>query len=301
MTIRSGRGDDFTTLVVNTTKCTRCGSCVKVCKADVLKREHGAITISHGRSYGCVGCAHCAAVCPHGCLKLKGRGLSENSLIELPQENPPSFESMYALALARRSLHEFEEREVPVEAIEKILAFAATAPVQVTPSNVELLVLAGRDKVKEFSWDVIDSMYRSRWLFSPLVRQFLRPLLTKSEFDAVTTYLRPLILSLKEKKSLGEDWLTYSAPLAIYFYSVPFADPADSYVAATYAMLAGEALGLGTCLVGSVAPFIRYSRAVRKKYGIADKHYPGLLVLFGYPAIAYRRGIMRQLGKISYH
>jgi len=300
MTIKTGRGDDFTTLVVNTTKCTRCGLCIKVCKAGVLKREHGAITISHGKTFGCIGCAHCAAVCPHGCLRLKGRRLSEDSLIALPETEKPSFDSLYAMALTRRSVHEYQEKEVPVEVIEKILAFTATAPVQVPPSNVELLVLAGREKVREFAWDVIDSMRRSRWMFSPLVRHFLRPLLTRNEYDALATYLLPLISSLKEKQSQGEDWLTYSAPLAIFFYSVPFADPVDCQVAATYAMLAGEALGLGTCLVGSAAPFIRYSRALRKKYGIPDKHNPGVLVLFGYPEVTYSRAIKRQLGDVRY-
>jgi NAD-dependent dihydropyrimidine dehydrogenase PreA subunit/nitroreductase len=300
MTIKTGRGDDRTTLVVNTTKCSRCGLCIKVCKAGVLKREHGAITISHGESFGCVGCAHCAAVCPHNCFRLRGRRLNEGSLVALPETEKPSFDSLYALALSRRSVREYQEQEVPAEMIEKIVTFTATAPVQIPPSNVELLVLAGRDKVREFAWDVIDAMYRSRWMFSPLARQFLRPLLTASEYDALATYLLPLIRQLKEKQSQGEDWLTYSAPLAIFFYSVPVADPVDSQIAATYAMLAGESLGLGTCVVGSVASFIRHGRALRRKYGIPDKHNPGVLVLFGYPAFPYPRAIKRQLGDVRY-
>jgi ferredoxin len=300
MTIKTGRGDDYTTLVVNTTTCNRCGLCIKVCKAGVLKRKHGAITISHGKTFGCIGCAHCAAVCPRGCLRIKGRRLNEDSLIALPETEKPSFDALYALALTRRSVHEYQEKEVSAETIEKILDFTATAPVQVPPSNVELLVLAGQDKVHDFAWDVIDSMYRSRWMFSPLVRHFLRPVLTRNEYDALATYLLPLISSLKEKQLLGEDGLTYSAPLAIYFYSVSFADPVDCQVAATYAMLAGETLGLGTCLVGSVAPFLRYSRALRRKYAVPEKHNPGALVLFGYPAVSYSHAIKRQLGDVRY-
>lgn len=300
MTIRTGRGDDHTTVVVNTTKCNRCGLCVRVCKAGVLKREHGAITISHGKNFGCIGCAHCAAVCPHGCLRLRGRRLAEDSLIDLPETEKPSFDALHALALSRRSVHDYQEKEVPAETIEKILTFTATAPVQVPPSNVELLIFAGRDKVREFAWDVIDGMDRARWMFSSPVRHFLRPLLTRNEYDALASYLLPFILNLKEKKSLGEDGLTYSAPLAIFFYSVPVADPVDCQVAATYAMLAGETLGLGTCLVGSIAPFIRYTGSLRRKYGIPDDHIPGVLVLFGYPAVSYPRGIKRKLGDVRY-
>ena len=39
----------------------------------------------------------------------------------------------------------------------------------------------------------------------------------------------------------GVNWVTYDAPLAIYFYGSPYCDPADPIVAATYAMLAAEA------------------------------------------------------------
>ena len=48
----------------------------------------------------------------------------------------------------------------------------------------------------------------------------------------------------------GVDWFFYDAPLALYFYASPYADPADPLIPATYAMLAGESLGLGTCMLG---------------------------------------------------
>ncbi|MDR3561095.1 MAG: nitroreductase family protein [Negativicutes bacterium] len=300
MTIKSGRGEDETVLLVNTTKCKRCGQCTAVCKAGVLQRAHGAITISHGKSYGCIGCAHCAAVCPQGCIQLRGRTLGEDSLCPLPDAEKPSFDSLYALALTRRSVREYQEKEVPAELIEKILTFTATAPVQITPSNVELLVLAGREKVQSFSFAVIDQMKKWRWLFSPLPRLILRPLLSRDEYAAITAFLLPLIATLEEKRAAGEDWLSGGAPLAIYFYSAGFADPADCQVAATYAMLAGETLGLSTCLLGSVAPFIRYSRSLRQQYGIPDNPVPGPLVLFGYPSVTYRRAIKRQPGRVHY-
>jgi ferredoxin len=300
MTIKTGRGNDYTTHIIDTSKCTRCGLCAKVCKSDVLKIEHGTITLSHGQTTGCVGCARCAAVCPQGCITIKGRTLSPTSLVPLPKTAKASFDSLYSLALTRQNTPNYQKKEVPAELIEKIIAFTATAPAQVPPSNVELLVLAGRDKVHEFSDDIVTAMRKSRWMFRPLFRQLLRPFLSPNEYDAIATHLLPLITDLSEKQAKGDNALTGSAPLAIYFYSVGFADPVDCQIAATYATLAGEALDLATCMLGSVAPFIRYSRSIRKKYGIPDKHLPGTLVVFGYPSVAYKQAIKRQLGAVRY-
>lgn len=301
MTIKSGRGDDYTTHVLDTTKCSRCGLCVKVCKADVFKLDGRNISISHGKTFGCTGCARCAAVCPEYCIQLRGRSLSDISIVDLPKTKKPSYESLYALTLARQNIHEFKETEVPSDLIEKIVAFAATAPVEIPPSNVELLVLAGHDKVRKFAFDIIDSMRKTRWMFSPVIRQLLRPLMTKHEFEAITTHLLPLIHQLEQKKAEGADWLAHSAPLAIYCYSANFTDPIDCQVAATYAMLAGETLGLGTVMLGSVAPFVRYDQGLRTKYNLPFRHSSGVLVLFGYPAIAYSRAVNRPLGAVRYY
>lgn len=57
----------------------------------------------------------------------------------------------------------------------------------------------------------------------------------------------------------------------MYFYGSPYTDPADPIVAATYSMIAAETLGLGTCMLGGVHPFIqkgRKAKEFRKKQGI---------------------------------
>lgn len=300
MTIKTGRGDDYITYVLDTGQCIRCGLCAKVCQSDVLHFANGAITISHGKTFGCIGCAHCAAVCPNGCIRLKGRTLGDKSLEKLPSAAKPSFDSLYALALSRRSVREYKDKDVPDEFIENILAFTATAPVQVSPSNVELLVLKGREKVRGFAFGVVDSMRRARWMFSKPLRQFLRPFMTKSEYESIETFLLPLMGSLEEKQAKGDDGLTMGAPLAMYFYGVGFADPVDCQVAATYAMIAGEALGIGTRMIGSVAPFIRHSHALKSKYGLPAKHISGVLVAFGYPEVTYNKAIKRQIGAVRY-
>jgi nitroreductase len=61
-------------------------------------------------------------------------------------------------------------------------------------------------------------------------------------------------------------------------------------------MIAAESLGLGTCMLGAVHPFIQSGKAARKfreKHGIRCKSREGLFLAIGYPAVEYRKGIRR--------
>jgi len=96
---------------------------------------------------------------------------------------------------------------------------------------------------------------------------------------------------------------SYDAPLALYFYGSPYTDPADPLIAATYAMTAAESLGLGTCMLGGIHPFIQSGRAARKfreKHGIRFKSREGLFLIIGHPRVKYQHGITRTFANIDY-
>lgn len=95
---------------------------------------------------------------------------------------------------------------------------------------------------------------------------------------------------------VGINLVNYDAPLAMYFYGSPYTDPADPIVAATTAMYAAESLGLGTCMLGGVHPLLQNGKKAqrfREKHGIKYASREGLIVIFGYPAVNYRKGIKR--------
>jgi nitroreductase len=100
----------------------------------------------------------------------------------------------------------------------------------------------------------------------------------------------------------GDNYVTYDAPVAMYFYGSPYCDPADPIIAATYAMIAAESLGLGTCMLGGVHPFIQKGKAARKfreKYGIKYTSREGLIVIMGYPRVKYNKGIRRTFANVQ--
>jgi nitroreductase len=117
-------------------------------------------------------------------------------------------------------------------------------------------------------------------------------------------FMRPVFDIYTGSMKNGIDVVTYDAPVAIYFYGSPYCDPADPLIAATYAMLAAESLGLGTCMLGAVHPFIQSGFGVkefRNKYNIRFKSREGLVLILGYPAVKYTKGVRRTFANVDFY
>jgi hypothetical protein len=146
----------------------------------------------------------------------------------------------------------------------------------------------------------MEAIRSSRWMFSPTGLALLRPFIGKANYQMMRDFVAPAAKEFLHKDAEGEDWLLYDAPLAIYFYPSQYGDPADASIAATYAMLAAESLGLGTCMLGFPGPLIAHSRKVRAKYGIPAKSKMGIAVVFGYPAIQFHQALRRRFAAVHW-
>lgn len=302
MPIITRRAQGNAEVVINHETCNLCGLCVQVCKGKPLYIENNRLQVDQSILFGCIGCGQCAAVCPQKCIVIEGRELSAQDLVDLPpREQRANYEQFQALLLARRSCRDFKDREVEAEVVQKILGAVSTAPMGLPPSEVEVLVLHGFERVREFAQDMVAVVQSRKWLFSPLALGIMRPFIGKEAYDLMKTFAAPLPDFFCGKMAQGEDWLLYHAPLAMYFHASPTADPLDFAVAGTYAMLAAESLGLGTCMIGSIAPFLKYKNPVSKKYGIPTGNNQGIMVIFGYPKYRYTRSIKRSLGGVNFY
>lgn len=97
----------------------------------------------------------------------------------------------------------------------------------------------------------------------------------------------------------GRDELLYGAPCAMLFHHSPYADPADSTIAATYAMLAAHSLGLGSCMIGMVSPMMQRDKQLMDKYQIPKGNKLGIVLIMGYPQFPYQHTIRRKLASIT--
>ncbi|MBM7866283.1 4Fe-4S dicluster domain-containing protein [Heliobacterium gestii] len=304
MTVHTSRTQEPGRVVIDHDRCVRCGRCVNLCSGLVLSMVDtgGPVQIDQQRLFGCIGCGQCMAACPQGCIQVEGREISPADLLPLPpQEARTAYEPLHALLLARRSVRRFQARAVEREIVDQIIDASSTAPMGIPPSDVRLFVLDSREKVRQLSDDIAEVAKKSAWLFSPLANEVARPFISKEDYELRKGFIHPMLQFLVEAHGQGENWILYDAPLAMLFYGSPYSDPADPYIAATYAMLAGESLGLGTCMIGAAAPFIRYSDELQRKYGIEMKTAAALFVLFGYPEATYRRALRRTFAKVTFY
>ena len=65
-------------------------------------------------------------------------------------------------------------------------------------------------------------------------------------------------------------------------------------------MIAAEAMGLGSCMIGTVSFAINREKRLKKKWGIPDKNSVSPAMILGCPAFRYARGIQRSFASIKY-
>jgi len=285
---------------VDDATCTGCGQCVKVCPDGVLVLEKGKPKGSNGWFTGCIACGHCTAVCPTGSISVAGRGMTADDVFELPPASQRAgADQLDALLAARRSIRRFEKREVDRSTIDRILAMTSTAPMGIPPSDVGVVVFHGAQRVQAFAADACDAFQQMAWFFSPPMLAVMRPFLAKENYLAMRDFVRPLLEMLVRERRKGVDYFTYDAPAALLFHHGLMADPADCHIAATYAMLAAESLGLGSCMLGTTAG-LNHAKAFKAKYGIPPKNKIGLALVLGYPAEKFHNGVRRRLASVNF-
>jgi len=305
MAIPTSRAKEPAEIKINQSTCIGCGLCVNVCGDLSLTLQNNKATQSNSAIFGCIGCGHCMAICPTGAIEINGRTISPNDLLELPSiENSANYDKILSVFQRRRSVRKFLNQNIDSETIEKILIAAKTAPMGLPPSDVNVLVLDSILKTRAFAEDFCKYIEGMKWFVSGWFLTLMRPFWGKANDEMFNGFIRPLFKVYPEKMRENINVVNYDAPLAMYFYGSPYTDPADPIIAATYAMIAAESLGLGTCMLGAVHPLIqngKKARLFREKYGIKFTSCEGLFVAFGYSAIKYKKGVKRTFASVTIH
>ena len=135
-------------------------------------------------------------------------------------------------------------------------------------------------------------------IFHPVVLGLMRPVLGRTQYKVMRQFVGPLFELILAKWDQGEDVFTHGAPLLLLFHHAPLADATDGAIATTYAMLAAQSLGLGSCMLGTTTALDR-SPSLKAKYGIPPDHKIGLALVVGHPVPSYCQGIRRKMVSIT--
>jgi ferredoxin len=304
MAIPTSRTKVAADISIDAESCTACGRCVSVCKSFCLVLNESSVALSGLSLMGCIACGHCMAICPTGAITIHGRELSPADLYDSPpREMAATHQQLLVLLQRRRSIREFEDRPVEPALIKQLLEAAQTAPMGLPPSDVNVVVFDGREKNRAFARDYAALLKSMRFITSKFFLALMRPFWGKATDELFKGFVNPLFCYYVDETDKGHNHITYDAPLLLYFYGSPYSDPADSLVAATYAMLTAESLGLGTCMLGGIHPLIQYgakAKKFREKYGIVCKSQEGLFLAVGYPVLTYKKSLRRTFASIHY-
>jgi len=123
--------------------------------------------------------------------------------------------------------------------------------------------------------------------------------MSKAAHRTMREFVVPLLGLLVEQYDAGKDLFTYDAPAALLFRHGPQADAADISIAATYAMLAAEALGIGSCMIGSSVA-LNHDKTFKRRYRIPAEHKIGLTLVLGYSVAKFHAALHRRLGSVTF-
>ncbi len=282
-------------------KCTNCGLCAEVCGGQPLMKVDGKVEINPDAALGCLGCAQCMLVCPTGSISVTGRGILPDDVFDL-KASPAriDLEQLESLLVPRRSMRRFATKEVDRSLVDRIIRAASAAPMGIPPSEVGIVIFHGRDRVAELSKDTAASMEDLMRMLNPVTLALFRPFMKKTDIEGLKEFVLPIAKVMENERSKGADPVLYSAPVALLFHRSPYADPADPYIAATYAMLAAEAAGLGTCMIGLVTVFMERDKKMMAKYGIPKGNKPVLVVIMGYPGMKFKKSVKRRFASVKH-
>jgi ferredoxin len=279
---------------IDRARCTACELCVGICSSGTLRTVEGKPSVVTGGKFGCLACGHCVAICPKGAIRVTGRGMKADDGFPLPPVGSRATpEALAALLQARRSVRRYTDEAVDPETIDRVLAMAATAPMGFPPSPVGVVVINGKARVQELAEDLMPAF--KKWLFMRTsVGSFvMRLMMDRSTRDLMRTYVLPVASEILEARKDKKDLLFYGAPCVLIFH-YPMKDTIDPAIACSFATVAAESFGLGSCMIGTVSPALQGDKKLKTKWGVPEGRFVSIAMILGYPAVKFRNGVHRR-------
>jgi hypothetical protein len=66
-------------------------------------------------------------------------------------------------------------------------------------------------------------------------------------------------------------------------------------------MLAAEAEGLGSTMIGCAAPVIARDKPLLEQFGLPPGHLPRIVLIVGRPAVRFAKAIERPFASLTWH
>ena len=256
-------------VTIDKNKCIKCGACVNDCVVKVLAKDYNDTPyMPQDSEKFCINCQHCLAICPEGAVNCNGKTASQ---CEAPGDLPSPAE-MLNLFRQRRSIRRYVNENIPAETMTMLkdsLAWSATGcnnhslifKVIENKEDMNFYRTTAADMLKKlFKWGILKLLY-------PNIKRFLLEIIN------------------------GEDVIFRNAPHMI-ICAVNTKAPckeADPFIALSNFDIMAQSCGIGTCWCGFAVYAIKFNRRLRKHLNLPEGYKVASVVLFGKPAVTYKR------------
>lgn len=297
------------TTVIDTTLCSGCGLCVKVCPSDTIALQDEKAHIVGDRS---LNCGHCQAVCPEGAVTVSAldRGTLDLSTLQADEQwiKPGASDAgaLVSFMRSRRSCRNFRSRPVPLEVLEDLVKIGISAPSGTNSQAWTFTILPDRESVMVMGkktmafFEKLNKLARKAWLRGTL-KMVGKPQLAAYHDE----YSQKVAEAIEEFQQGGRERLFHGAPACILVGSDPAGGGTtpqeDALLATQNILLAAHAMGLGTCLVGFVVEAAREDASIKTCVGIPAKEALWAVIALGYSRETYQRQVSRKKPLVRIH
>lgn len=280
---------------IDETLCNGCTLCVTACPADIFNMV-GDKARSTGPVDRCIHCDHCAAICPTAAMSVATVSRDAVALTTLPIPDPqperPSPAALVRLMRERRSCRMYRQKAVDRAVLEDLVRIGITAPTGTNSQLWTFTIVPTRQAMMRFG-ELAARFFRQLNFVAKLPPARLASRIFSG--DLLGKYYRENLErvqeALEDYDRTGRDLLFHGAPAGIFIGSAPGATTPreDALLAAQNIILAAEAMGLGTCLVGYAVEALANDPRIKREMGIPADERVYAVIAIGHPKAPWKR------------
>lgn len=271
----------MTGFTVNHDTCISCGACVEDCPTHVLGMS-GEYPIMQKEEF-CMRCQHCLAVCPTASVSILGRDPEDSTPLK---GNLPEARQLETLIKGRRSIRQFEQKDIDPALLKELLHVAGHAPTGTNTLKLHVSALDTLDSMNAFREEVYARLHT-------MVEEGSMPENPRKE--RLTAAAR-----LWKAKRLDTIFLT--APHCLFLSNAKNAScvDEDAIIFLSTFELVAQTRGVGTVWCGLLNRCLKYVLPdLLPRLGITENESFVYPMLFGYPGVEYYRTVERGMPAVT--
>jgi nitroreductase/NAD-dependent dihydropyrimidine dehydrogenase PreA subunit len=284
--------------------CNGCTLCVTACPADIFTMV-GDKARATAHTDRCIHCDHCAAICPTGAVTVNSVSQDAVALSTVANASSasngpkspdtpdaPSVAGLVRLMRARRSCRMYRDKPVDRAVLEDLVRIGITAPSGTNSQVWTFTILPTRQAMQRLG-ELAARFFRQLNFLARLPPARLASRIFSG--DALGQYYREnyerVTEALDDWDRTGRDLLFHGAPAAILIGGTPGGTTPreDALLAAQNILLAAQAMGLGTCLIGFAVEALAHDPRIKHDMGIASDERIYAVIALGHPKAPWKR------------